>query len=92
MSIGERSPIISMKAYLAMKPPSSNSEVRTDGLPKEFLANASSNSNTKRARENFAVVENIIEEVDVLSVSSNAYSRAKYVFQKDQIDMIVLVP
>ena len=88
----ETVPIISRKAYLTIKPPSSNSEVRTDGLPDEFLANASSHSNAKKARENFAVVENIIKEVDVLSLSSNSYSRAKFVFQKDKIDMTWLVP
>ena len=36
-------------------------------------------------------VEFITEEVDVLSLSSNAYSRAKFIFQKDQINMTWLV-
>ena len=37
-------------------------------------------------------VEFIIEVVDVLSPSPNTYSRAKFVFQKDQINMTWLVP
>tara|TARA_B100000029_G_scaffold331077_1_gene323344 strand:+ start:276 stop:866 length:591 start_codon:yes stop_codon:yes gene_type:complete len=91
-SYWESVPIFSRKAYLTLEPPSSKSDEKTDGLPEQYERHANSLSHTSKARKNFCVVENVITELDLLSLSSKGQSRAKFTVQQASIQMDWLVP
>ena len=91
-SYWENVPIFSRKAYLTLDPPSSKSDERTDGLPEQYKRHVHSLSQTSNARKNFCVVENIISELDLLSLSAKGHSRAKFTVQPDSIQMNWLIP
>ena len=91
-SYWESVPVFSRKAYLTLDPPSSKSDERTDGLPEQYERYANSLSYTSKARKNFCVVENVIRELDLLSLSSKGHNRAKFTFQQASIQMDWLVP
>ncbi len=91
-SYWETVPIFSRKAYLTLEPPSSKSDEKTDGLPEQYERHANSLSHTSKARKNFCVVENVITELDLLSLSSKGQSRAKFTVQQASIQMDWLVP
>ena len=91
-SYWESVPIFSRKAYLTLEPPSSKSDEKTDGLPEQYERHANSLSHTSKARKNFCVVENVITELDLLSLSSKGQSRAKFTVQQASVQMDWLVP
>ena len=88
----ESVPTSSRKAYLTLESPSSISDERTDGLPEQYERYANFLSYTSKARKNFCVVENVIRELDLLSLSSKGHNRAKFTVQQGSIKMDWLVP
>ncbi len=91
-SYWESVPNPARKSYLTVKSPSSKSNERTDGLPKNFNSFEKATCSKGKARQNFCVIENVITELDLLTLSPRGHSRAKFTFEKNSVQMNWLVP
>ena len=74
----------SRKCYLTEKVPSSITTLPEDGIPKHFKGIDPSQEESEKGYDNFAVVENKIQNIDWLYLASSGHRRLNIVFKNSE--------
>ena len=77
----ELSRLSSRKCYLTKKAPSSITKLPEDGIPEHLKGIDPSQDESEKGYDNFAVIENQIQNIDWLYLASSGHRRLKIDFE-----------
>ena len=77
----ELAPLSSRKCYLTEKAPSSITTLPEDGIPKHLKGKDPSKDESEKGYDNFAVIENQIQNIDWLYLTSSGHKRLNIDFE-----------
>jgi pyridoxamine 5'-phosphate oxidase len=81
--------LTSLKCYLTNLAPATKINFASDGLPIDFSL---SNENIAPGYANFAVIENVVKEIDWLFLSHDGNRRAKFIYENNEIKKYWIIP
>ena len=84
--------MFSRKCYLTTKSPSTISNIAEDGIPKKYKGVTPSNQESELGYKNFSLIENFIQEIDWLFLSSSGHRRINISFNNNTPKFDWLIP
>jgi pyridoxine/pyridoxamine 5'-phosphate oxidase len=78
----EKTALYSRKCYLAVAPPSADSELPTSGLPEAFTDMDPNEAETMPGRKNFGVIQVRVHSLDCLNLNAHGHRRAKFTYDE----------
>lgn len=82
----------SRKCYLVHPATSKMSITPTDGLPEHFNCSSLTEESVAHAYENFAVIRNIVKEIDWLFLKHDGHRRAQFIIHEHEVEKHWLIP
>lgn len=81
--------LTSLKCYLANLAPATKINFASDGLPNSFNL---SDENIAPGYTNFAVIENVVKDMDWLFLNHDGNRRAKFIYEDNEIKKYWVIP
>ena len=85
-------PLQSRKCYLSQKKPSSKTKSAEDGIPNDLKGIDPTKEQSEKGFKNFAVIENVIQNIDWLHLAASGHRRLNINFEQSKPKCCWLIP
>jgi 3-hydroxyisobutyrate dehydrogenase len=82
----------SKKCYLVQAAPSTLADYPSDGLPEHINHSSLNEEIVAIGIENFAVIRNLVTEIDWLFLNHDGHRRAKFIFGENEVEKYWMIP